>query len=684
MRWRWILVVLSVSPVTYAQSLLDVRGIGMSSDISTAVDLPALYTNPAGIASIQAWQVNTTNAYVTSSRDGLFGNIAVADRFYRGTVGAFSYAPSRHLDFEFISTIQSEGRDETNAPIITEVNSDKRIKYQEPVKLGYGYAPAEGISIGLAAGLFREDIDELRTTVVTRQGAALQSDVARETYSSSTWNLDAGLLYQPWQNFHLGIVAYNLLALHENELPDKYMKYAFVPEKVIRIGAAVHPTEDMLISADMDTRRRFNFGAELNAIAPTSPFVLRLGSWMDFRLAHPLNALSFGAGYRFKSVSFDASYISFLDKTLRTGTLQDDLFTPVSNLEVNQYTSDRFSFSVSVSLGTLRDAVARIEHLHISNTIFPASYRVHATRPLGFARVRNLTDKPIKVHLRFFVKKLMDVPTETGEYYLEPEEMKEIPFTAEFNESILSVRSESFEDSEVGVIASEVDNYEDVLRTKLLVHDRNSWNGDPLMLKYFVTPADPSVIHFTRRALSYNRDFLESVPASQRRLEQARCVFNAFANMLTYIADPRAEERSEELEHVQYPTETLDLRGGDCDDFTVCYSALLNSLGFETAFVDVQGDSLDADGNTAHIYLLFDTGVEAAAWQKLSSNEKKLVARKNSTGIETIWIPVETTAIARGFDAAWDTGALEYLHDVEYTLGLLRGTVKIVDVFQPD
>ena len=60
------------------------------------------------------------------------------------------------------------------------------------------------------------------------------------------------------------------------------------------------------------------------------------------------------------------------------------------------------------------------------------------------------------------------------------------------------------------------------------------------------------------------------------------------------------------------------------------------------------------------------------------------MARKNSTGIETIWIPVETTAISRGFDAAWEMGALEYFRDVEYNLGLLRGNVKIVVVYQPD
>jgi len=49
-------------------------------------------------------------------------------------------------------------------------------------------------------------------------------------------------------------------------------------------------------------------------------------------------------------------------------------------------------------------------------------------------------------------------------------------------------------------------------------------------------------------------------------------------------------------------------------------------------------------------------------------------------GVETIWIPVETTIINRGFDEAWSSGAQDYFDDVELGLGLARGWVRIVDV----
>jgi len=77
---------------------------------------------------------------------------------------------------------------------------------------------------------------------------------------------------------------------------------------------------------------------------------------------------------------------------------------------------------------------------------------------------------------------------------------------------------------------------------------------------------------------------------------------------------------------------------------------------------------------------MFDTGIEAPDAQHLTDNPKRYVIRKNSNGKETVWIPVETTVITKGFDGAWDVGAKEYFDDVEVGLGLLKGWVRVVDV----
>jgi hypothetical protein len=121
----------------------------------------------------------------------------------------------------------------------------------------------------------------------------------------------------------------------------------------------------------------------------------------------------------------------------------------------------------------------------------------------------------------------------------------------------------------------------------------------------------------------------------------------------------------------------MALRGGDCDDMTVCFSSLLSSIGVSTAFVDVIPPDRVTD---AHIYLLFDTEVPASQANSISDNQKRFVIRKNERGEETVWIPLETTLITEGFQKAWEVGAREYFDDVELGLGVVRGWIRLVDV----
>jgi hypothetical protein len=78
--------------------------------------------------------------------------------------------------------------------------------------------------------------------------------------------------------------------------------------------------------------------------------------------------------------------------------------------------------------------------------------------------------------------------------------------------------------------------------------------------------------------------------------------------------------------------------------------------------------------------LLFDSGVEPRYGSHVSDNPKRYVVRRNQAGVETLWLPIETTAITKGFDEAWTRGAQRYFDDVEVGLGLVKGWVRIVDV----
>jgi hypothetical protein len=120
----------------------------------------------------------------------------------------------------------------------------------------------------------------------------------------------------------------------------------------------------------------------------------------------------------------------------------------------------------------------------------------------------------------------------------------------------------------------------------------------------------------------------------------------------------------------------LQLNGGDCDDMSVCYSSLLASVGISTAFIDVVPPERPKE---SHIYMMFDTGIDAKHAHIIGDNPKRYVIRKNESGKEIAWIPIETTFLTKGFHEAWATGANEYFDDVELNLGIVKGWVKLVD-----
>jgi len=229
-----------------------------------------------------------------------------------------------------------------------------------------------------------------------------------------------------------------------------------------------------------------------------------------------------------------------------------------------------------------------------------------------------------------------------------------------------------YQAGDVFVSAAQATDFDDKVQTSLIIRGRNDWDGNVLSLKAFVTPNDPDLLRFSRKVLADSKDSLGASAKELEHFQSATLLFNEFASRMVYVNDPQSSK-----DRVQYPSETLSLRGGDCDDMTVFVSSMLASVGIATAFVDVVPPSKPQEG---HIYLLFDTGVPVAKAAQVSSNPKRYVVRKNERGQETVWIPVETTAMGAGFEKAWEAGAKAYYEDVEVALGLARGWVRIVDV----
>jgi hypothetical protein len=668
---RWLrlgVATLLFSVPAAGQHLSSARGIGLAAFTASSDDLSSLDWNPAGLVLVRDWQVGVTNFLGLASNDrsnGLvFHNTGIAKQFLSNNAVGIRYAPGNTSEFIIPSSF-------TVIDSVTGIQAkvDKQISYAERYALGYGLRFNEDLSFGISARYREEQITD--TQFFTVQDSLTYISTRTLTSSANSWNLDLGMLWQLNPQWRLGIVAENLFKLLESEFPEELRSFTLDAKKAIRTGVSYMPRKDLLLALDASSIGDGAVGYEWNI---WEDFKLRQGIILGNALTPYINATTVGVGWDTKTMHVDLAYLHFFDRTTHSGSisLNDFISHSIHDVEFNPYTNDQLRFSISVALGRTMEPLARIDYIEVTSDIYPSSYETFAYRPIGRVKVRNISDRPIQAKVGFYLKPFMDAPTETKRYLIQPGTVSDIPFTAIFNELIKSVTEPQVRDGDVYVIASPAEEYDDKSRARVKIYSRNNWNGEALTLRYFMTPTEPDVLRFTRSVLSSHKDQLNTVSPTLLKFEHARILFNEFAQRLSYVNDPKLSK-----DWVQYPGETLSLHGGDCDDMTVCFASLLASVGISSAFIDVVPPDNPGD---AHIYMMFNTGVEASRADIISKNRKRYVLRKNESGTETIWIPIETTQIAKGFAEAWTTGAKEYLDDVELGLGLIKGWVRIVDV----
>jgi hypothetical protein len=648
----------------FGQHLSSVRGSALGAFTALSDDIGSIDWNPAGLVSIRDWDL-ISSIYGSFRRDvplkgASLYTAGTAKRFLDAHVIAGSYSPGLNLEF----LVQSSFTFPDGGP---KIDYEKRITYREQYALGYGFQVTPTVGLGLSAR-FREQ------TVTDAQYALDQGIIVSSTskqYTGNAWNIDIGLNWKPSPEWSLGAVAKNLFRLTESELGEGVLEYGLRNVKTLRVGAAYHVSPTTTVALDFDTQAMGGAGTEWNL---SDRWTLRQGVLFGGRSTQFVAGVSAGIGFAYGPAKINVGYVHFLSQSSRVQpTLQQFLDRGVQDLGYNAFTPSQVNLSASFSLGRTRETWAKIEYVQILSEVYPSSYQVHAARPLGKARVRNVSAKPISVKVSFFVDQYMDGPTESPRaVYLEPNAETDVPFYAIFNEAIRFVPSMVLRAADVFVKASPAEDYDDKSQTRLIIRGRNDWDGDALTLRYFVTPEDADMMRFTRGVMSQYKDTIAATAKQLEKFRSARLLFNEFASRLTYVNDPKASK-----DRVQFPSETLALRGGDCDDMTVCYSSLLASIGINTAFIDVVPPRRLDD---AHIFMMFDTEVPATQSNIISDNPKRYIVRKNERGEETIWIPVETTAITEGFQRAWELGAREYFDDVEVGLGVVRGWVRLVDV----
>lgn len=271
--------------------------------------------------------------------------------------------------------------------------------------------------------------------------------------------------------------------------------------------------------------------------------------------------------------------------------------------------------------------------------IFASEYQKYYDAPLGFLTLTNTSDKPLtQISLSFYLREFMPSPTTAPKTVpvLYPGQKVTVPLYAYFDKNIKYLDGDTPHSGELTLKYqnSQGRTLSQKQSLKVQIYGKNSLIWDDLnKLGAFVSAHDQPVLDFARQVVS---SLPQNAPLPEKLVSSLK-LFTAFQFLpLRYVSDPQGNYffagKEKPVDYLQYPRETLRKKTGDCDDFALLYSALLESIGIATAFAVLP----------SHVLLL----VEAPP-----GLHKGTVSYEGKR-----WLPVELTTFSQGFLASWQKG----------------------------
>ncbi len=282
------------------------------------------------------------------------------------------------------------------------------------------------------------------------------------------------------------------------------------------------------------------------------------------------------------------------------------------------------------------------------NGLFPSLMQVYLKKSPGTITVRNTLQEPLTaIRADFFVARYMDFTAQGEELSsLAPGASATLPLPVQLNQLALDVQED------VPLQAQITLNYTTSLGPQTMVLTRQAvlyrktaitWDVTS-KLGAFVTPNEGTVDILAHDLVKSKPD---SGPFSPVFLRALTICSGLGAIPLKYVPDPNTPisatlGNSLVVDTVRFPRTTLLYEGGDCSDTTALTTSLFEAVAIPTAFITTPG----------HIFMAFDTGER---WENVWMFQAPGFEVLKSGG--TVWIPLETTVLAKGFAEAWRTAS---------------------------
>jgi tetratricopeptide (TPR) repeat protein len=306
---------------------------------------------------------------------------------------------------------------------------------------------------------------------------------------------------------------------------------------------------------------------------------------------------------------------------------------------------------VSARFNLLQASPIRIQDVHL-NDLFPVLLKHYDTHSVGSVTFDNSGKAPIKdLEVSFFVDKYMDNATSCpAPSTLNGGQKVTLDLYALFSEKVLSITEATVLSGKVSIAYTQENKRHTVEKSATLhMQDRNAMTWDDTKkIAAFVLYKDPAVLEIAK---SLARVVKDTTPSIDTNLSTAMALHEALRLYgISYVVDPTSsyvvQSKSKvAVDYIQYPRNTLQYKSGDCDDLSVLYTALLQGVGIDTAFITIPG----------HIYMAFALKSTPDQARRLLSDPSSIIVQGDRA-----WVPVEITITSRDFLEAWATGLSEW------------------------
>jgi len=643
---------------TSAQSSFSINGLsGLSTESFTSLN--SFEFNNANFSVIKDWGFSFTygGEIATDFSSNLY-QITAAKNFGKHFI-TLRYSPGFQKEFVFRSTPVKQDS------LIEPISVESKYSYKELFGVGYSYKISEQFTAGINIRYFDESVTEENVTIVYATEPYFEK--VSEIDKSFFWKTDIGLVFKPNDIFTFNLGSSNLLLLKSELNLNENKTFELRNKKSAILGLNVSPGNEFNFFMQFETNN--------NAIASSSKLFQIYDNKFGFSISafHDWQQHPFIAGIIpsliFISKYFDASFslVKYFSDRKSVSSFNQFKENGISNIVNNQYSFNKILLTTNFKLNTLAEQKVKFLDVIINQNIYPALAERYLDFPIATATVVNLTNERLEIKPEILINGINKNKIQSPVVSIAPYDTININYFTVIPDEYSKLNAElTYADFYLMTIN---DDYDDQYQKALLINGINAWDGNVHNLKYFIKKDLDFSVKYTKSILAQFKSIIDTVPNFLSEFYKAKIIFESFTKNLTYISDPRAT-----AEYVQYPNQTIELKGGDCDDLSVCYSSLLESVGIETALVDYNNNK-----NIKHVNLMFNTKLNPNQALFITNNDSKYFVRKNHNGDDEVWISIETTSLT-DFETAWTRASEKFQQEALSDLGLIKGEVEIIDI----